>query len=72
MLTQVDPGARDEVSLDAARALGLKAQGDAGSFADALDAGIDEVGRMIEDLRAGFDAYRQSDSNAGRELRSTP
>ncbi|GLZ45917.1 hypothetical protein Acsp06_21020 [Actinomycetospora sp. NBRC 106375] len=66
LLGQVNAGARDEVSLDAARALGQTAVGGPHAFMDALNSGIDEVDRMLEALRASFDLYESGD-DAGRE-----
>jgi hypothetical protein len=67
-LAQVNPPAADQVSADAARTLGLKANGEPGSFLPALEAGIAEVERMIESLNAGFDAYEEGDVQASSRL----
>ncbi|GAA4727982.1 PE domain-containing protein [Actinomycetospora chibensis] len=68
-LGQVNPPARDQVSLDAAQLLGQVATGGATSFMQALDDGIQEVSRMIESLRAGFEAYRAGDAENEDQLR---
>jgi hypothetical protein len=72
LLAQVTPPTRDQVSLDAARALSLTAQGGPSSFTDALEGGIGELSRMIDALRSGFEHYRGSDAEAATDLRSVP
>jgi len=67
-LAQVNPPARDQVSLDAARLLGERGVGSPTSFQAAVDAGIVEVTKVIDALRAGFAAYNSSDETASALL----
>ena len=69
LLSQVAPPTNDLVTRDAAAVLGRKAIDGPGSLTDALDQGIAEVTRLIQQLRAGFEAYRQSDADAGTQYR---
>ena len=62
-LGHVVPPTNDLVTLDAVAVLGRKATGGPGSLMNALDEGIVEVSRLIEQLRIGFDAYRESDAD---------
>lgn len=67
-LADIPPPTADLVSQDAARLLGQKASGAPGSFMEALDAGIEEVTRMIEALRVGFAEYEAADEHARTNL----
>jgi hypothetical protein len=69
VLGQVNPPARDQVSLDAALVLGRLAVGGPGALIPALDQGIREIGNMIEALRSGFENYRGGDEDASSQLR---
>jgi hypothetical protein len=69
-LGQVNPPARDQVSLDAAQKLSEVGVGGAGSLMQALDRGIAEIERLIDTLRTGFADYERNDSAAGSDLRS--
>jgi len=68
-LGQVNPPARDQVSLDAAQKLSEVGVGSAGSLMQALDGGIAEIERLVGALRTGFAAYERDDSAAGSDLR---
>ncbi|PVZ11068.1 PE family protein [Actinomycetospora cinnamomea] len=63
-LGQVNPPARDQVSLDAAAALARTAVDGPTSFMQALDQGIREIDALIHALRAGFESYRANDEEA--------
>jgi hypothetical protein len=65
-LGHIDPQARDDVSIDAARALMRTATDGPGSFLEALTQGIAEIQRMVDALRSSFEAYQLSDQS-GRE-----
>ncbi|MHC1558056.1 hypothetical protein ACR9E3_03825 [Actinomycetospora sp. C-140] len=71
-LGQVNPPSRDQVSLDAAQALGLAGVGSPASFMQALDGGIQELSRMIDALRASFENYRAGDEQARSALSQQP
>ncbi|MEJ2862779.1 hypothetical protein [Actinomycetospora flava] len=62
-LAQATPPTSDLVTLDAVAVLGRKATDGPGSLMNALDEGIAEVSRLIEQLRFGFDAYSRSDAD---------
>lgn len=72
MLAQVAPPTNDLVTRDAVAVLGRKATEGPGSLSEALDQGIDEISRLIEQLRIGFDAYQQADTDAARRSRLSP
>lgn len=63
-LAEVRPPAADQVSLDAAQKLSETANGGPQSFMAALEAGIEEITRMMEALRSGFAAYEAADENS--------
>jgi hypothetical protein len=63
-LGQITPPTADQVSLDAAQVLAQKGVGGPGSLVDALNAGILEIQRTIDALRAGLDVYQRSDRDA--------
>jgi hypothetical protein len=63
-LGHITPPTADAVSVDAAQALSMKANGGPGSLLSALEAGISELERMIQSLGAGLAAYRGSDAQA--------
>ena len=69
-LGQVRPPTTDQVSLDAARALGMTATGGNGSLTQALSEGIRQITTMIESLRTGFQAYQEEDQESRRQLDS--
>ncbi|MDD7968567.1 PE domain-containing protein [Actinomycetospora lemnae] len=69
LLAHIDPPANDQVSIDAARVLGLKASEGPGSLAVALEQGIDEISRLIEQLRVGFEMYQQAEAEAESRYR---
>ena len=71
-LGQVNPPARDQVSLDAAQALGQVGVGGPTSFVEALTAGIEEISRMIEALRSGLATYERGDQSASSEFVQSP
>lgn len=60
-LGKVDPSSHDQVSLDAATALGAVAVGGPGSLFEALDAGMKRLDELIDAIKAELDAYRASD-----------
>lgn len=60
-LGRVDPSSRDDVSRDAAIALGAVAVGGPGSLIEALDAGLRRLDELIEAIRTELDTYRSSD-----------
>jgi hypothetical protein len=60
-LGQISPPTRDQVSIDAAQALAMKATSGPHSFLEALTQGIAEIQRMVDALRASFEAYERSD-----------
>ncbi len=67
-LGQVNPSATDEVSVDAAAALGKAAVGGPESFTQALDQGITELDRVVRARMSGFDAYRQNGEDGAQAL----
>ncbi|MHC1558054.1 PE domain-containing protein [Actinomycetospora sp. C-140] len=67
-LTDVRPGAADQVSIDAATALSRRANGSPASLMESLDQGIAELTRMIDALRAGFADYEHADDGARRSF----
>jgi hypothetical protein len=69
-LGQIRPPSNDQVSLDAARALGETATTGPGSFIASLTLGIEELTRMIDSLRSGFADYQRTDDDAGARLSS--
>lgn len=71
-LAHVNPPARDEVSVEAAALLGQRATGGPGSLMETLDAGINELSKMIGALRSGFDAYRSNDAEGETQYRQMP
>jgi hypothetical protein len=60
-LGKVDPGSHDQVSVDAARALGAVAVGGPGSLVDAVTAGIERLETLIVAIESELRAYRESD-----------
>lgn len=68
VLAEVRPSAVDDVSLDAAKSLSLRASGGPRSLMQALDEGIQETSRLIEALRTGFGQYQQNDDNGRRSF----
>jgi hypothetical protein len=69
-LGQVSAPAADEVSVDAAAALGRVAVGNDRSFVQALDEGIAEMERMISALGSAFSAYHEGQSDGARSFSS--
>ncbi|GAA4783643.1 hypothetical protein GCM10023200_16400 [Actinomycetospora chlora] len=67
-LARVTPPTNDQVSKDAALALGAAATGGPGSFVNALDSGIAELESMIASLQAGLQRYRGHDERAASDL----
>ena len=67
-LSHVDPGSRDSVSIDAARALSDAAAGGPDSLATALEAGIDKVSSLISSLEADLRSYRETEIRSGASL----
>jgi hypothetical protein len=67
-LARVTPPTSDQVSIDAARALGAAATGGPGSFVNAIDAGIAELESIITALRTGLERYRDQDGQAATDL----
>ncbi|MDD7968489.1 hypothetical protein [Actinomycetospora lemnae] len=61
-LGKVDPPAADQVSVDAARMLGIAASGGPGSLVAALEAGADQIQDLIDSLRDGFRSYEEIDA----------
>lgn len=72
VLGHVNPPARDQVSLDAAQVLGQTAVGGPNALIPALNQGIQEISKMIDALRSGFDEYRRRDDDAASQLRQAP
>ena len=70
-LGHVDPSATDEVSVDAARALGRVAVDGPASFVEAVNAGINELTAMIESLERGFATYSGTDERGLLQLRQS-
>ncbi len=68
VLAEVLPSAVDDVSLDAAKSLSLRASGGPHSLMQALDEGIQETSRLIEALQAGFAQYQQGDVDGRRSF----
>ncbi|GAA4885091.1 hypothetical protein [Actinomycetospora straminea] len=68
-LGKIDPPAQDQVSLDAARVLGLAANGGNGSLVAALDSGLDQIGALIGSLRTALAAYEAADDEGEASLR---
>ncbi|GAA4784119.1 hypothetical protein GCM10023200_17120 [Actinomycetospora chlora] len=68
LLGHITPPTTDQVSIDAARALGMTATGGPTSFLAALEAGIAELDRMIQALRAGLSAYQEGDEQGRSRL----
>jgi hypothetical protein len=60
-LGRVDPSSKDDVSRDAAIALGAVAVGGPGSLIEALDAGVRRLDELIDAIRTELDSYRGSD-----------
>ena len=60
-LGKVDPQSDDEVSRDAATALGAVAVGGPGSLVEALDAGVAHLDGLIGAIRSELNAYRAAD-----------
>jgi hypothetical protein len=69
-LGRVDPSSRDDVSRDAAIALGAVAVGGPGSLIEALDAGLRRLDELIDAIQAELSAYRGSDE-ANRDRLAT-
>lgn len=67
-LARITPPTSDQVSLDAAQALGVTATGGPGSFVNALDAGVAQLESMIAAIRASLQHYRDQDSQASSDL----
>lgn len=68
-LAQITSPSADEVSRDAAMALGLKAEGSPGSFIGALSAGITQIESTIAGLQESLAAYRRDDETAASSFR---
>jgi hypothetical protein len=60
-LGKVDPGSRDQVSLDAARVIEAVAVGGRGSFVDAVTAGIERLEALIGAIESELRSYRGTD-----------
>ena len=60
-LGRVNPSSRDDVSRDAAIALGAVAVGGAGSLIEALNAGLTRLDELIDAIKTELDSYRHSD-----------
>jgi hypothetical protein len=60
-LGKVDPGSRDQVSLDAAQALEAVATGGRGSLVEAINAGLHQLDGLIAAIEAELAAYRRTD-----------
>jgi hypothetical protein len=67
-LAVVRPPAVDDVSVDAAKCLSLRAKGGPRSLMQALDEGIQETTRLIEALRSSFALYQQGDGSGRRSF----
>ena len=67
-LGKVDPGSRDQVSLDAARAIEAVAVGGPGSFVEAVTAGIERLEALIRAVESELRAYRESETANARSL----
>jgi hypothetical protein len=67
-LGRVLPPSNDQVSLDAAQVLGVAAVGGNGSFLQALDLGVQQIGAMIEGLEASLRRYGVADEQSRAEL----
>jgi hypothetical protein len=67
-LGKVDPGSRDQVSLDAAHAIEAVAVGGRGSFVEAVTAGIERLEALIGALEAELRSYHGSDVDIERSL----
>jgi hypothetical protein len=67
-LGRVPPPSNDQVSLDAAHVLGVAAVGGNGSFIQALDLGLQQIGAMIESLEAALRQYRGADDRTRADL----
>lgn len=61
-LGQIDPGTRDQVSLDAAAVFGAVATGGQGSLLQALDGGMNRLGQLISALESEYASYRGSEA----------
>lgn len=69
LLGRIAPPAMDNVSRDATDALRAVATGGNGSFAQALDSGIEQINNMISALQTALEAYRQTDGENEAALR---
>lgn len=62
------PTARDLVSLEAFALLAQKADGGPGSFTSAMEAGLEHVDHLIDQMRADIIRQRNIDDAAARDL----
>ena len=69
-LGKVDPGTNDLVSRDAAAVLGAVAVGGAGSFVDAVTAGIERLEGIVSAIEQEIRSYEASDDHATRSFGS--
>jgi hypothetical protein len=60
-LGKVDPGSRDQVSLDAAQVLEAVATGGRGSLVEAITAGLHQLDGLIAAIEGELAAYRATD-----------
>lgn len=60
-LGRVTPPAQDEVSRDAAQSLSVTATGGVGSLVQALDAGLQRLQTLINQMRSDLNNYDRSD-----------
>jgi hypothetical protein len=67
-LGKVNPGSRDQVSVDAAQALGTVAVGGPGSFVEAVTAGIERLEALIRAVETELRAYSGSDATTARSF----
>ncbi|MFC5064410.1 hypothetical protein [Actinomycetospora atypica] len=67
-LGKVDPGTNDLVSKDAAAVLGAVAVGGAGSFVDAVTAGIERLEGIVSAIENEIRSYRATDDQARRSF----
>jgi hypothetical protein len=67
-LGKVDPGSRDQVSVDAAQVLGTVAVGGPGSFVEAVTSGIERLEALIRAVESELRAYSGSDATTARSF----
>jgi hypothetical protein len=67
-LGKVDPGSRDQVSLDAARTLEAVAVGGPGSLVDAVTAGIERLEALAAAIESELRAYQGTDAATERSF----